>query len=116
MHRSSYESPLFLTLDGRDLKAGAPALPAGMPGVLRGEGVFEAFNSSLEGYGYNKDKLERLAFKDHPIFKDVKNGIDCYFVHSYYFNVIDKNNIYAYSKYGNLNYPTIICYNNIFGI
>ena len=37
--------------------------------VVQFEGVFEAFNSSLEGYGYNKDKLERLPFKDHPIFK-----------------------------------------------
>lgn len=37
--------------------------------IVQFEGVFEAFNSSLEGYGYNKDKLERLAFKDHPIFK-----------------------------------------------
>ena len=43
MHRSAYENPTFLTLDGRDLEPEAPALCAGMPGVLRGEGVFEAF-------------------------------------------------------------------------
>ena len=43
MHRSAYENPAFLTLDGRDLEPEAPALCAGMPGVLRGEGVFEAF-------------------------------------------------------------------------
>ena len=37
--------------------------------IVQFEGVFEAFNSSLEGYGYNKDKLEHLPFKDHPVFK-----------------------------------------------
>ena len=37
--------------------------------IVQFENVFEAFKSSLEGYGYNKDKLEHLPFKDHPIFK-----------------------------------------------
>jgi branched-subunit amino acid aminotransferase/4-amino-4-deoxychorismate lyase len=33
----------LVVLDGARLAPGAPALPAGWPGVLRGEGVFEAF-------------------------------------------------------------------------
>ena len=35
------------------------------------KGVFEAFSGSLEGYGFNKDKLDSLPFKDNPIFKSL---------------------------------------------
>jgi branched-subunit amino acid aminotransferase/4-amino-4-deoxychorismate lyase len=33
----------LLLLDGQPLPADAPVLPAGLPGVMRGEGIFEAF-------------------------------------------------------------------------
>ena len=40
---------------------------------------------------------------------------DYYFVHSYYFDCKDSNNIMAYSKYG-IDFPSIIFKENIYGV
>jgi glutamine amidotransferase len=49
---------------------------------------------------------------------DIINGIekkDFYFLNSYYFDVINKKNVIAYSSYG-IKFPSVIQKNNIVGV
>ncbi len=49
---------------------------------------------------------------------DIMNGIekkDFYFLNSYYFDVMNKKNVIAYSKYG-IKFPSVIQKNNIVGV
>ena len=52
--------------------------------------------------------------KNHPVFRDVKNGIDCYFAHSYHFVCNSDRNIYALSNYGT-NFISVIGQDNVLG-
>ena len=52
--------------------------------------------------------------KDHPVFQKVKNGIDCYFVHSYHFVCNSDGHIYARSNYGT-DFVSVIGRDNVLG-
>ena len=52
--------------------------------------------------------------KDHPVFRDIKNGIDCYFVHSYHFVCDNDNHVYGRSSYGK-EFASIVGRNNVLG-
>ena len=52
--------------------------------------------------------------KNHPVFQGVKNGIDCYFVHSYHFVSSSVRNIYARSNYGT-DFVSVIGRDNVLG-
>ena len=60
--------------------------------------------------GWN-EVVPKKIFKNK--LKTQKN--DYYFVHSYYFNCKDKNNVMAYTKYG-IEFPSIIYKENIYGV
>ena len=59
--------------------------------------------------GWNSIKLLNGSFKIKPM------ETDYYFVHSYYFDCINKENILAETNYG-INFPSIINKENIYGI
>jgi len=66
-------------------------------------------NLILPHMGWNEIKIE----KTHPVFDGLTKNI-FYFLHSYYFNIVDKNNILATSEYG-INFPAFIAKDNIYG-
>ena len=53
--------------------------------------------------------------KNHPIFKGVKTGVDCYFVHSYHFICNNNNHLYGYTNYGE-DFASIVARDNIIGL
>lgn len=52
---------------------------------------------------------------DHPIFKGLKKHVDFYFVHSFFFNVDNQENVLASTEYGKF-FPAIVGKQNIIGI
>ncbi|HBI21999.1 MAG TPA: imidazole glycerol phosphate synthase subunit HisH [Legionella sp.] len=52
---------------------------------------------------------------DHPLFHQVKQHVDFYFVHSYFFDAADEKNVLAYTDYG-LSFPAIVVNKNVIGI
>lgn len=51
--------------------------------------------------------------KESVLLKDVKENADFYFVHSYFLDCQDKNDIIATTEYGNI-FPSIVEHENIF--
>ena len=51
---------------------------------------------------------------DHPVFQGVKNGIDCYFVHSYHFACDSSEHVYGRSNYGT-DFVSIVGLDNVLG-
>ncbi|MDP6575681.1 MAG: imidazole glycerol phosphate synthase subunit HisH [Candidatus Peribacteraceae bacterium] len=52
--------------------------------------------------------------KDHPVLQGVKNGIDCYFVHSYHFVANSDEQVYARSSYGT-DFVSVVGRDNVLG-
>lgn len=52
---------------------------------------------------------------EHVLFKNIKKHVDFYFVHSYFFNIDNINNILAITEYGK-QFPAIIVNNNVIGV
>ena len=61
--------------------------------------------------GWNSIKKKR----DCPIFRDIPDGIDFYFVHSYCFNTLHKENILTVTKHEQ-NFVSAIQRDNIVGV
>jgi len=78
-------------------------------------GKVKSFKETL-GYKIPNIGWQKSIFTTQKLFNIENNNNTFYHVHSYYFNVKEKKNIYAYSKYCNINFPTIVCKNNIYGI
>lgn len=56
-----------------------------------------------------------INFKQyHPVFEGIKDGIDCYFVHSYHFVCDKQTDIYATTDYGEV-FFSVIGEKNIIG-
>ena len=53
--------------------------------------------------------------KNDDILKNLDNNSTFYFLHSYYFNCTNENNVVAFSNYGS-NFPSIVRQENIIGI
>jgi glutamine amidotransferase len=66
----------------------------------------------LPHMGWNNVKLKKNLFNKSLFFKEKD---DFYFVHSYYFDCFDKENIIATTNYG-INFPSIIGKENIYGV
>ncbi len=68
----------------------------------------------------DKERLPHMGWnevhkrKDHPIFQDIKQGIDFYFVHSYHFVVEDQNSILAVCPYAG-EFTCAVGANNVIG-
>lgn len=77
------------------------------------EGVVKKIDSSerIPHVGWNNINLQ----KDHFLFDGIKNDADFYFVHSYYFEPTNKDNLMATFEYGT-KIPAIVFNNNIIGI
>ena len=69
-------------------------------------------NLKLPHMGWNNVKLKKNLFNKSLFFKEKD---DFYFVHSYYFDCFDKENIIATTNYG-INFPSIIGKENIYGV
>jgi glutamine amidotransferase len=79
-----------------------------IPGkVLR---IPESEDILLPHVGWNSIRFTN----NHPILHGIKDGIDCYFVHSYYFDCSDIY-IYGYSNY-EVDFASIVGTNNIVGL
>ena len=52
--------------------------------------------------------------KFHPVFQGVKNGIDCYFVHSYHFVCNSDEHVYGRSSYGT-DFVSVVGRDNVLG-
>jgi glutamine amidotransferase len=55
------------------------------------------------------------SIKENSLLSELTNDVRFYFLHSYYFDCEDENNIIATTEYGN-KFASVICKDNIFGI
>tara|TARA_B100002052_G_scaffold299170_1_gene335899 strand:- start:2695 stop:3309 length:615 start_codon:yes stop_codon:yes gene_type:complete len=89
-----------------------------MPGLGWIPGKVKRFNKDKIN---NKPKLPHMGwnkinnFKNHPIFKDIDYDFGFYFIHSYYFECENSDNILTTSLYG-VEFASSIYNNNIFGM
>lgn len=65
---------------------------------------------SIPHVGWNKIKQE----KKNPIFNDIPDNTDFYFVHSYAFSNINQEYIVAEACYG-VSFPVVVNYKNVWG-
>lgn len=55
------------------------------------------------------------VLKEHPLFLGLENDAIFYFLHSYYFECLDRSNILAETSYGDV-FTSVAYNNNIFGV
>jgi glutamine amidotransferase len=83
-------------------------------GLVPGKTVlFKLKDKSLKipHMGWNEVKV----IKPHPLLESIKKGDEFYFVHSYYPNPADKQNIYAIADYGG-DFCCALGYKNLFAV
>ena len=105
-----------------------------MLGICLGMQLFSDYGSEgegAEGFGLISGQVNQLSRKNnlvlphvgwnsvkfvkkHPIFEGIKNEIDCYFVHSYHFEVKEKNHSLGETLYGD-NFTSIVGKKNLIG-
>ena len=68
------------------------------------------FNVKIPHIGYNSIEIK----KNHEILDGIRNQSDFYFVHSYYYDTENNEDILATTKHG-INFPSIISKKNIIG-
>ena len=82
-------------------------------GLIKGNvEILKEVPNKLPHLGWNSVKFKD---KKNKLFFNVPDDRDFYFIHSYYFNCKNKQNILATSKY-NIEFPAIINNDLIFGI
>ncbi len=79
-------------------------------GLISGEIKKIPTKIKLPHIGWNEVKFK----KKDKVFKKIKNNKDFYFVHSYYFDCKNKDEILG-TTYYDFNFPSIIRRNNIYG-
>lgn len=52
---------------------------------------------------------------NHPVLKNIENGADFYFVHSYFVSNIDDSNLIAVCDYG-VKFPAVLAKGNLIGV
>ncbi len=80
-----------------------------IPGLVKKFELDAKFN--IPHVGWN----EINKHKDHPVFNNIKQNIDFYFVHSYYYLPDDSNNILCSTDYGN-NFTSVVADKNVIGV
>lgn len=89
-----------------------------MPGLGWIKGQVKKFNADAIPY---KTKFPHMGWnnitplKENPLLSELENGARFYFLHSYYFECFDTENIIATTDYG-IQFASAICRDNIFGI
>ena len=66
---------------------------------------------SVPHVGWNEVHFEI----ESPLFSNIPNASDFYFVHSYHYGVTDSKNIAAQTPYG-INFSSVVTKNNIYGV
>lgn len=79
-----------------------------IPGSVR---KFDIPEMRIPHVGWNSIELER----EHYLFQGIKNGVDFYFVHSYFFSPLQEPDVLAYSDYG-IKFPSVVNRDNVTGI
>ena len=79
-------------------------------GLIKGEVKKIPTNLKLPHVGWNEVLIE----KEDKIFFKIKNKKDFYFVHSYYFDCFDSDEVLSTTNY-NFNFPSIVGRDNIYG-
>lgn len=80
--------------------------------IIEGKVIkFQLENQRIPHVGWNSIELTR----EHYLFEGVKKGVDFYFVHSYFFDAKNSEDILAYCSYGP-NFPAIVSKDNVTGI
>ncbi len=64
----------------------------------------------------NWSNVNFINSKKNLLFKNIKNLSTYYFVHSYFVDNVNKNNILGLTKFGSFEFPSIINSKNTFGI
>lgn len=79
-----------------------------IPGSVK---KFEIPQFRIPHVGWNSIELKR----DHYLFEGIKNGVDYYFVHSYFFSPSNESDVLAYTDYG-IVFPSVVSCENVTGI
>lgn len=80
--------------------------------IIKGDIIkFSKKNLTIPHMGWNSVQIK----KENKVFKKDLNHKDFYFVHSYYFQGVSKEEIIAVTKY-NITYPSIVSKDNIYGV
>lgn len=58
---------------------------------------------------------EIFRVRENPLLNNIKDGTDFYFVHSYYFEVKQEQNIVAKTPYCG-DFTSVVCRDNVFGV
>jgi glutamine amidotransferase len=82
-------------------------------GLVRGDVIPFPVNSNLPVPHMGWNDFRRLA--PHEIFENINDGIDFYFVHSFFVNPTDSSDVLAETDYG-VFFPSIILKKNILGV
>lgn len=80
-------------------------------GLIEGEIIPFEIKLHVPHVGWNNIN----ALKKHPIVGNNVNQVDFYFVHSYYFNLKNKEDILTMTEY-EISFPSIVAKDNIIGI
>jgi glutamine amidotransferase len=81
-------------------------------GFIQGSEVIEIGNEvSKPHVGWNSINIE----KEHSILREIEDGSDFYFVHSYHISKIEKTNLVASCDYG-VKFPAVIAKDNLLGV
>jgi len=81
-------------------------------GWIKGKVIkFDTSKVKVPHVGWNDLKI----IKETKLFKNHKDILDFYFVHSYFFELTDHSNLIAECDYGNY-FPSVINRDNIFGV
>jgi imidazole glycerol-phosphate synthase subunit HisH len=83
-----------------------------IPGWVRGIGKNnQAFKLPLPHMGWNAVKLN----KNNLLFSSLESQHQFYFLHSYYFDLKNKQNTLATTQYG-FDFSSVVSHNNIYGV
>lgn len=100
---------LFETSDEMGIHQGLGLLPGRVTRFPEDKLLAQGYK--IPHMGWNQLHIKR----DHPLLKNVKSGGYAYFVHSYYVEPADPNDVLAITDYG-IDYATIVGRDNVFGI
>lgn len=78
-------------------------------GLLKGNIKKIKTNLKIPHVGWNSLKIIRQTY----LLNGLKNGDNVYFLHSFYLENGNKDDIYAITKYG-VDIPAVVCHDNIF--
>lgn len=79
-------------------------------GLLKGSVVRLPDRLKIPHMGWNSVDI----IKDHPLVRDIKTGDYMYFVHSYYAEGVDNNDLVACCDYS-VSIPSVVCSGNVMG-